>query len=171
MRYVRVRLVSSLLFRRAVCVARLDFRAVGFAALALIAPLMALYGVFSLAPCPILVLHVRAVCGHCGACGGLLWRVRVLWCLYMCFCCSWRVAACAACGDGVRVAVSVSAFVSSFVAIAVYDFVPVYVAVSVYPSFSKMIIDSWHLIIDNWLLIRLLYINLKNDQIHTYIHT
>ena len=68
----------------------------------------------------------------------------------MCFCCSWRVAASAACGGVVRVAVvaSISAFVSVHVAVAVSAFVYVYVAVSVYPSFSKMIIDTWHLIID-----------------------
>lgn len=131
------------------------FRAVCFAALALVAPLMALYGVFSLAPCPVLVLHVRAVCGRCGACGGFLWRVCVWWCSYTCFCCSRRVAVSADCGDGVFVAVAVvvsaSAFVSVFVAVSA--FVPVSVAVSVYPSFSKMIIDTWHLIIDNWSLI------------------
>lgn len=55
-------------------------------------------------------------------------------------------------GGGVHVAVAVSALAfisaSAFVAVSVYDFVSASVAVFVYPSFSKMIIDTWHLIID-----------------------
>jgi hypothetical protein len=42
-------------------VLRVWFSRCGFAAFAPVAPLMALYGVFSFAPCPVLVLYVRAV--------------------------------------------------------------------------------------------------------------
>ena len=77
MRHVRVRLVSLSLFApRGICCA-FGFSRCGFAALALVAPLMALYGVFGVTPYSILFLHVRAVWGRCRACGGLLWRVYV----------------------------------------------------------------------------------------------
>lgn len=57
----------------------------------------------------------------------------------MCFCCSWLVAASAACGDGVRVAVAVSALVAVIASafVTVYDVASVSVAVSVYHHFQK----------------------------------